>query len=72
MSSISKCRRLANTYEDMLKDAGLPPFLVSMLTDIQTAILSGALDVESDDFAALLDRPALPLEAALSEIVKEL
>lgn len=45
-------------YADIMKGAGLPDFVVSMLVDMQGAIREGALAVESDTLETLLGRPA--------------
>lgn len=56
-------------YADIMRGAGLPDFLVAMLTDMQKAIREGALAIESNDLEKLLGRPAQPLNEAIRAIV---
>lgn len=56
-------------YADIMKGAGLPDFVVSMLVDMQSAIREGALAVESDTLEKLLGRPAQPLSEGIKAIV---
>ncbi|WP_433745709.1 SDR family oxidoreductase [Paenibacillus amylolyticus] len=56
-------------YADIMKGAGLPDFVVSMLVDMQSAIREGALAVESDTLEKLLGRPAQPLNEGIKAIV---
>lgn len=57
------------TYADIMKGAGLPDFVVSMLVDMQSAIREGALAVESDTLETLLGRAAQPLSEGIKAIV---
>ncbi|PAF30522.1 SDR family oxidoreductase [Paenibacillus sp. 7516] len=56
-------------YADIMKGAGLPDFVVSMLVDMQSAIREGALAVESDTLEKLLGRPAQPLSEGVKAIL---
>ncbi|SDL46779.1 NAD(P)H dehydrogenase (quinone) [Paenibacillus sp. OK060] len=56
-------------YADIMKGAGLPDFVVSMLVDMQSAIREGALAVESDTLEKLLGRSAQPLSEGVKTIV---
>jgi NAD(P)H dehydrogenase (quinone) len=57
------------TYADIMKNAGVPEFIIPMLVDIQKDIRDGALEIESNDFEKLLGRPTTPIDKALSHIV---
>lgn len=59
-------------YAEIMKNAGVPEFVLPILTGIQSAIRDGALDIISDDLTKLLGRPLTPLKDALDGIVKEL
>ena len=41
-------------YRDIMKNAGVPDFLIPMVVDIQKGIREGTLEVESDDFEKVL------------------
>lgn len=56
-------------YAEIMKGAGLPEFVVSMLVDMQSAIAQGALDVESDTLEQLLGRPAQPLSEGIKALL---
>ncbi|PQP85211.1 NAD(P)-dependent oxidoreductase [Paenibacillus sp. PCH8] len=56
-------------YADIMKGAGLPDFVVSMLVDMQGAIREGALAVKSDTLETLLGRPAQPLSEGIKAIL---
>jgi NAD(P)H dehydrogenase (quinone) len=58
------------TYADIMKGAGVPDFLISMLVDIQKGIREGTLEIESNDFEKLLGRPATPINEGLTQIFK--
>lgn len=60
------------TYADAVKKAGVPDFLIPMLAGIQKSIREKTLEVESDDFEKVLGRPATPIKAALTQIIKEI
>ncbi|PZE19633.1 SDR family oxidoreductase [Paenibacillus xerothermodurans] len=57
------------SYADIMREAGVPDFVVPILVDIQQAIREGALEVESNDFEKLLGRPVTPITEALTQIV---
>ncbi|WP_405153389.1 SDR family oxidoreductase [Paenibacillus sp. FSL K6-0108] len=56
-------------YAEIMKGAGLPDFVVSMLVDMQSAIREGALAVESETLETLLGRPAQPLSEGVKAIL---
>ncbi len=58
-----------HVYADKMKGAGVPDFVIPILVDIQKAIRSGALEIESNDLERLISRPVTPISTALSEIV---
>lgn len=58
-------------YAAVMKEAGIPDFLLPILTGIQEGIRTGALEVESDDFVKLLGRPVTPIREALAQLVNE-
>jgi NAD(P)H dehydrogenase (quinone) len=57
------------TYADIMKNAGVPDFVIPILVEIQRSIRVGSLDFESNDLEKLLGRPATPISKALSQIV---
>ncbi|TWD98729.1 NAD(P)H dehydrogenase (quinone) [Neobacillus bataviensis] len=59
-----------DAYANIMKGAGVPEFIIPFLVDIQKGIREGALEIESNDFEKLLGRPATPITAALTQIVK--
>ncbi len=59
-------------YAAIMKDAGLPEFIIPLLVGIQESIRSGSLEVESNDFEKVLGRPATPVKEALTEMVNEI
>jgi NAD(P)H dehydrogenase (quinone) len=59
-----------DTYADIMKNAGVPDFVIPFLIGIQQGIREGTLEVESDDFEKLLGRPLTPINEALSQIVR--
>lgn len=58
------------TYADILKNVGVPDFVVPILVAIQQGIREGTLEIESNDFEKLIGRPATPIREALAQIVK--
>ncbi|TWT25956.1 SDR family oxidoreductase [Planomicrobium sp. CPCC 101110] len=58
-----------STYADIMKQAGIPDFVVPILVEIQQGIRANALAIESDDFEKVLGRPATPIEQGISDIV---
>lgn len=58
------------TYAEIMKNAGVPDFLIPFLVGIQKGIREGTLAIESNDFEKLLGRPATPISVGLTQIVK--
>lgn len=58
-------------YGNIMKEAGVPDFIIPMLVEIQRGIREGTLEVESNDFEKLLGRPLTPIHEALSQLVKD-
>jgi NAD(P)H dehydrogenase (quinone) len=58
-----------DTYADVMKVAGVPEFVITILVNIQKGIRDGALEIESNDFEKLLGRPTTPVSEALAQIV---
>jgi NAD(P)H dehydrogenase (quinone) len=58
------------TYAEIMKNAGVPDFLIPFLVGIQKGIREGTLEIESNDFEKLLGRPATPINVGLTQIVK--
>jgi len=56
-------------YREIMKNAGVPDFLIPMVVDIQKGIREGTLEVESDDFEKVLGRPLTPIKEGLAQIV---
>lgn len=56
-------------YANIMKDAGVPEFIIPFLVEIQKGIREGALEIESNDFEKLLGRPVTPISEALAQIV---
>ncbi|MGD6901345.1 SDR family oxidoreductase [Bacillus infantis] len=59
-------------YAAIMKDAGLPEFIIPLLVGIQESIRSGSLEVESNDFEKVLGRPATQVKEALTEMVNRI
>lgn len=59
-------------YAEIIKDAGVPDFVIPILVGIQQGIREGALEIESSDFEKLLGRPITPIREALTPIVNEI
>ncbi|MEC0700789.1 SDR family oxidoreductase [Bacillus haynesii] len=59
-------------YRDIMKNAGVPDFLIPMIVDIQKGIREGTLEVESDDFEKVLGRPVTPIKEGLAQIVTKI
>jgi NAD(P)H dehydrogenase (quinone) len=57
------------TYAEIMKNVGVPEFIIPLLVDIQRSIREGSLDFESNDFEKLLGRPVTPIHEALTQIV---
>ncbi|MFD1179123.1 SDR family oxidoreductase [Paenibacillus puldeungensis] len=60
------------TYADIMKNAGVPDFVIPMLVSIQEGIREHTLEIESNDFEKLLGRPLTPMTEALRQIVDSL
>ncbi len=59
-------------YADIMKQAGVPEFVIPILVAIQEGIREGALEIESDDFEKLLGRPTTPIDQGLRQIVNNI
>ncbi|WP_025846146.1 SDR family oxidoreductase [Paenibacillus ehimensis] len=59
-------------YAGIMKAAGVPDFIIPLLTGIQQGIREGTLEVESSDLEKLLGRPATPIHEALGQLVKHI
>lgn len=59
-------------YAEIMKELGLPDFVLPILVGIQESIRNGSLEVESNDFEKILGRPATPIDEALKQLVKTL
>jgi NAD(P)H dehydrogenase (quinone) len=57
------------TYAEIMKNAGVPEFIIPLLVAIQRSIREGSLDFESNDFEKLLGRPVTPINEALTQMV---
>jgi len=57
-------------YADIMKNAGVPDFVIPILVGIQQGIRGGNLEIESNDFDKLLGRPLTPINEALSQLVQ--
>lgn len=58
-----------DTYGKIMKDAGVPEPFVPFLVAIQQGIRTNNLDINSNDFEALLGRPLTPLKKGIELIV---
>ncbi|MGW9528182.1 SDR family oxidoreductase [Paenibacillus terrae] len=58
-------------YADIMLSAGVPEGAIPIVVGIQQAIREGALDVVSNDFEKLLQRPLTPLSQGISELLKK-
>lgn len=59
-------------YGDIMKNAGVPDFVIPILVGIQKNIREGHLEIESNDFDKLLGRPATPIAKGLSQLISEI
>ncbi len=59
-------------YAGIMKNAGVPDFLIPFLVAIQQGIREGTLEIGGNDFEKLLGRPATPVHEGLSQIVNEI
>lgn len=60
------------TYADIMKNAGVPDFVIPLLVEIQRSIREGTLEIVSNDIEKLLGRPATPIIEALSQVVSKI
>ncbi|WP_458411894.1 SDR family oxidoreductase [Schinkia sp. CFF1] len=60
------------TYADIMKNAGVPDFVIPLLVEIQRSIREGTLETVSNDIEKLLGRPATPISEALSQVVSKI
>lgn len=60
------------TYAEIMKNAGVPDFVIPMLVSIQQGIREGDLEIRSDDFEKVLGRPLTSLDDALRQLVRTL
>ncbi len=60
------------TYANIMKEAGVPDFVIPILVDIQRSIREGTLDFVSNDIEKLLGRPATPISEALSQVLNNI
>jgi NAD(P)H dehydrogenase (quinone) len=56
-------------YAEIMKDLGLPDFVIPIVVGIQESIRNGSLEVESNDFEKVLGRPVTPINEALNLLV---
>lgn len=59
------------TYEQVMKEAGVPADALPFVVGIQTAIREGSLAVESQDFQKVLGHPNTPLHEGFREILNQ-
>lgn len=59
-------------YAEVMKQVGLPDFVIPIVVGIQESIRNGSLAVESNDFEKVLGRPVTPIKEALSQLVKSI
>lgn len=62
----------AAAYGEIMKQAGLPEFIIPLVVGIQQSIREGTLEVEHSDFEKLLGRPLTPIHEALALVIKGL
>lgn len=60
------------TYADIMKNAGVPDFVIPLLVEIQRSIREGTLETVSNDIEKLLGRPVTPISEALSQMVSKI
>lgn len=58
-------------YAKIVKDAGVPEFLIPMLVGIQKSIRDHTLEVASNDFEQLLGHPVTSIKEAVAQIINE-
>ncbi|GEO25333.1 NAD(P)-dependent oxidoreductase [Alicyclobacillus acidoterrestris] len=59
------------TYANIMKQAGVPDFVIPMLVSIQQGIREGALEVESNDFEKLLGRETTPIRQVIRQMIDD-
>ncbi|WP_248923961.1 SDR family oxidoreductase [Paenibacillus hamazuiensis] len=59
-------------YAEIMKNAGVPDFVIPILVGIQQGIREGTLEIESSDFEKLLGRPLTPIHEALRQVVSKI
>lgn len=59
------------TYEQVMKEAGVPDEALPFVVGIQTAIREGSLGIASNDFEKVLGHPNTPLQEGFREILKQ-
>lgn len=57
------------TYSEIIRGAGLPDFVVTMIVNIQKDIREGTLEIVSNDFEKVLGRPVTSIKEGLTQIV---
>ncbi|WP_020614928.1 SDR family oxidoreductase [Paenibacillus daejeonensis] len=57
-------------YADIMKQAGLPDFVLPIVVGIQQSIREGSLAVDSSDFEHVLGRPVTPIQTALRQLIE--
>ncbi|TKC15319.1 SDR family oxidoreductase [Robertmurraya kyonggiensis] len=57
------------TYSEIIKGAGLPDFVVTMIVNIQKDIREGTLEIVSNDFEKVLGRQVTSIKEGLMQIV---
>lgn len=57
------------TYAEIMKELGLPDFVIPIVVGIQESIRNGSLAVESNDFEKVLGRPVTSIGEALTQVV---
>jgi NAD(P)H dehydrogenase (quinone) len=61
-----------DAYAEIMKGAGVPEAFLPILITTQKGIREGGLEVESNDLEKLLERPAVPMKEALTQIVSQI
>lgn len=56
-------------YAEIMKELGLPDFVIPIVLGIQESFRNGSLDVVSDDLEKVLGRSATPIKEALAQLV---
>ncbi|MFS0728137.1 SDR family oxidoreductase [Paenibacillus sp. 1P07SE] len=58
------------TYAGIMKQAGLPEFVLPIVVGIQQSIRAGSLEVAHSDFEKVLGRPVTPVQEALRQLLQ--